>query len=97
MLIICIWFCAKSSYVFQKLSYSLCRLCLTLPQTLRLFYVSLRSQAPQQQYTVHCMHYDITLWAYLSEPLSHKRISCTEKTQYHVLKSLDHTLLLRVM
>jgi len=41
------------------------------------------------------MHYCITLWAYLSEPLSHKCISCTEKTQYHVLKSLDHTLLLR--
>ena len=32
-------------------------------------YVSLRSQVPQQQYTVHCMcmHYGITLWAYLSE------------------------------
>ena len=50
--------CAKSAHVFQKLSYSLCGLCLslspliTLPQTVRLFYVSLRSQAPQQQYTV---------------------------------------------
>ena len=112
--------CAKSAHVFQKLSYSFCGLCLslspliTLPQTVRLFYVSLRSQAPQQQYTVlsflrcegmstvtnwslhvhngitlctylsqahrpialHCMHYGITLWAYLSEPLvkdSHKR------------------------
>ena len=47
--------CAKSAYVFQKLSYSLCGLCLslfsliTLPQTVR---VSLHSQAPQQQYTV---------------------------------------------
>ena len=41
----------------------------TLPKTLRLFYVSLHSQAPQQQYTVHCMHNGITLWAYLSEPL----------------------------
>ena len=41
----------------------------TLPQTVRLFYVSLRSQAPQQQYTVNCMHYGITLWAYLSELL----------------------------
>ena len=40
---------------------------ITLRQTLRLFYVSLRSQAPKQQYTVHCMHYSITLWAYLSE------------------------------
>ena len=95
---------------------------ISLPQTvgLRLFYVSLRSQAPQQQYTVlsfssmrrhsqsqtdlftcttvlhcghtflrridllhvlHCMHYGITLSAYLSEPLvkdSRKRLSSTE-------------------
>ena len=45
---------------------------ITLPQTVRLFYVSLHSQAPQQQYTVHYLHYGITLWAYftyLSEPL----------------------------
>ena len=48
----------KSAHVFQELSYSLRGLCLslssliTLPQTVRLFYVSLRSQAPQQQYTV---------------------------------------------
>ena len=65
---------------------------LTLPQTLRLFYVSLRSQAPQQQYIVH---YGITLWAHLSQLLvkdSHKRLSSTEKPQYHLLKSLDHTL-----
>ena len=44
---------------------------------------------------VHRPHYGITLWAYLSEPLvkdSHKRLSLTEKPQYHVLKSLDHTL-----
>ena len=44
------------------------------------------------------MHYSITLWAYLSEPLvkdSHKRLSSTEKPQYRVLKSLDHTLPLR--
>ena len=90
--------CVKSAHVFQKLSYLLCGLCLTLPQTLRLFYVSLHSQAPQQQYIVHCMHYGITLWAYLSEPLvkdSHKRLSSTEKPQYRVLKSLDHTLPLR--
>ena len=33
------------------------------------FLHSLHSQAPQQQYIVHCMHYAITLWAYLSEPL----------------------------
>ena len=39
---------AKSAHVFQKLSYLLCRLCLqliTLPQTERLFYVSLCSRA----------------------------------------------------
>ena len=99
--------CAKSAHLFQKLYYSLCGLCLslsslvTLPQTVRLFYISLCSQAPQQQcivlsfpsmrrhghshkltsshalryYTVgipfsialHCMHYSITLWAYLSQ------------------------------
>ena len=71
---------------------------LTLPQTLRLFYVSLHFQAPQQQYIVHCMDYGITLCAYLSELLvkdSHKRLSSTEKPQCRVLKSLDHTLLLR--
>ena len=58
---------------------------LTLPQTVRLYNVSLLSQAPQQQYTVlsfssmrRHVHshkltsscaYGITLWAYLSEPL----------------------------
>ena len=60
---------------------------ITLPQTLRLFYISLCSQAPQQQYIIHCMHYGITLWVYLSEPLvkdSHKCLSLTEKPQYHV-------------
>ena len=53
----------------------------------RLFDVSLRSQAPQQQYTVHCTHYGITLWAYLSELLvkdSHKRVSSTEKPHSQV-------------
>ena len=73
--------CAKSAHMSQKLSYSLCGLCLTLPQTLRLFYVSLRFQAPQQQYIVHCMRYGITLWVYLSEPFikdSHKHLSSTE-------------------
>ena len=44
-------------HVFQKLSYLLYGLCgslssLTLPQTVRLFIISLRSQAPQQQDTV---------------------------------------------
>ena len=67
--------CAKSVHMF---CYSLSGLCLTLPQTVRLFYVSLRSQTPKQQYIIHCMHYGITLWAYLSEPLikdSHKCLS----------------------
>ena len=44
------------------------------------------------------MHYGITLWVYLSEPLvkdSHKRLSSTEKPQYRVLKALDQTLPLR--
>ena len=50
--------CAKSADMFQKLSYSLCGICLsvssliTLPQTVTLFYVSLRYQAPQRQCTV---------------------------------------------
>ena len=74
-----------SAHMFQKLSYSLCGLCLsllsliTLPQTVRLFYVSLRSQAPKQQYTVlsfssmrrhgHSHKTDLfnSLWAYLSQ------------------------------
>ena len=48
----------KSAHVFQELSYSLRGLCLplssliTLLQTVRFFYVSVRFQAPQQQYTV---------------------------------------------
>ena len=57
------------------------RTVITLPQTLRLFYVSLRSQAPQQQHIIHCMHYSITLWVYLSEPFvkdSHKHLSSTK-------------------
>ena len=58
------------------------------------FYVSLRSKAPQQQYTVHCMNYGITPWVCLSEPHvkdSHKRLSLTEKpANYRVLKSLYH-------
>ena len=47
----------QSLFTCFRSSYSFCRLCLslssliTLPQTVRLFYVSLRSQAPQQQYT----------------------------------------------
>ena len=102
----CVRFCSclrkACSCTFQKLSYLLCGLSLslsslTLPQTVRLFNVSLRSQAPQQKYTVlsfdakawsrsqtdfSMVHYGITLWAYLSEPLvkdSHKRLSSTEK------------------
>ena len=42
-------------HMFQKLSYLLCGLCLsslTLPLTVKLFNISLCSQAPQQQYIV---------------------------------------------
>ena len=79
----------------------LCRVsgCRRLERALRLFYISLHSQAPQQQYLVHCMHYGITLWAYLFEQLvkdSHKHLSSTEKPQYRVFKSLDQALLLRM-
>ena len=46
--------------MFQKLSYLVSiNSVITLPQTVRLFYVSLRSQSPQQQYTVRvlvCVH-----------------------------------------
>jgi len=38
------------------------------------------------------MHYGITLWSFLSEPLGHKHLSLTKKPQYGTLKSLDHTL-----
>ena len=51
--------------------------------------MSLRSQAPQQQYIVHCMHFGITLWAYLSELLvqdSRKHLSSMEMPQYRMLK-----------
>ena len=49
---------------------------------------------------LHCMHYGITLWAYLLVKDSHKRSSSTEniKSQYHYTtrsKSRDHTLPLR--
>ena len=60
-------------HVFQKLSYLQCGLflslsSLTLPQTVRLFNISLRSQALQQQYTVpsfsstqrHCHSHKLT-------------------------------------
>ena len=60
--------------ILGLIPYLLCRLCLsfssliTLPQTL---YVSLRSQAPQKQYSVLAWPKSqtdgITLWAYLSQ------------------------------
>ena len=143
----CVWFCTKSAHMFQKLSYLLCGVCLsllslvTLLQTVRLstFHCVLRLPM-QQQYTVlsfssmqrhghitnwplnlhygtftlwtylsqmhrpialHCMHYGITLWAYLSELLvkdSHKRcFKFDGKTNNTVCsKSHDHTLPLRM-
>ena len=90
--------CVKSDHVFQKLSYPLCRLCLslssliTLPQTVRLFYVSLRSQAPQQSQT------DLFTWTYtVGIPFwtTHKRQSQTSKfdgkTTIACSKLRDHT------
>ena len=59
--------CEKSAHMFQKLSYLLYGLCLslssltTVPQTVRLFYISLHSQAPQQQYTV-LSFIDVKAW-----------------------------------
>ena len=65
--------CLCWSYVFRSVLASMCKVCslvseafllalwtlspTTLLQTLRLFYVSLCSQATQQQYIVHCIHY----------------------------------------
>ena len=54
-------------HVFQKFSYLLCGLCLslsslTLPQTVRLFIISLCSQAPQQQYTVAFLFFNMKAW-----------------------------------
>ena len=52
--------CAKLLTCFR--SFALQTLSLTaLPQTLRLFYISLHSQAPQKQHIVHCMHYGIAM------------------------------------
>ena len=80
-----VFVCAKSAHIFQKLKLALQTLSLiTLAQTVRLFYLSLCSQAPQEQYTVICMHYGITLWAYSSEMLvkdSHKRLKTIPHAQ----------------
>ena len=99
MPIMCVRFCSclckVCSHVSEAVLLALQTLfLLTLPQT-----VSLRSQGPQHQYTVHCMHFGITLLAYISEPLikdSQKRLSLTKKPHYRMLKSLDHTLPLRM-
>ena len=91
MMCLCISFgsvltCAKSAHVFQNF-FLLDFVSNNSSSTLRLFYISLHSQAPEQQYIVHCMHYGITLCAYFSELLvkdSHKCLSLTEKPQYYV-------------
>ena len=78
--------CAKSDHMFWKHSYSLCGLCLpfvtiTLPQTVRLFYVHCVLRLPNSSTLcfpfLRCedmatvtnsplhVHYGITLWAYL--------------------------------
>ena len=93
MLVRCVWFCSYLCKVCSRVSEALLLILrtlslslsplITLPQTVRLFYVSLRSQAPQQQYTVlsflRCegmatvtnwslhVHHGITLCAYLSQ------------------------------
>ena len=97
--------CAKSAHQFQKLSYSLCGLCLslslliTLPQTVRLFYVLLHSQALQQQYTVlsfslmqghghsHKLTSSRALWYYTVGVLSqvHRPIICTPLHALHCM------------
>ena len=137
--------CAKSAHVFQKLSYSFCRLCLSFltntnsssgskaflrfiaflgsPNSSKLWFFflwckgmasghshKLTTSRGLRYYTVghtlnsqmhrpiplHCMHYGITLWAYLSEPLvndKHKHLSLMEKPHFTVCsKSCNHAL-----
>ena len=85
--------CAKSAHVFLKLSYSLCGLCLslssliTLPQTVRLLYVSLCSQAPKQQYTV------LSFSSLRRHGHSHK---LTSSRALHTVLHCGHTFLRRI-
>ena len=70
---------------------------ITLPQTVRLFCISLHSQAPEQQYTVHSMHYSVTMTVCIPFWTAWAQMSTFDrKARYRVLfKSLDHTLPLR--
>ena len=100
MFIICVRFCSclceVCSHVSEVLLLALGTSSLTKSSDskLRAFLRFIAfSGSPTAVHTVYRMHYGITLWAYLSEPLSHKcLVSLTEKPQYRVLKSLDHTL-----
>ena len=67
------------------------------PQTvsLRLFYVSLCSQAPQQQYTIHCMDYytvGIPFWtarSQMSKFDGKTTIPCAEVTHYRYVRVME--------
>ena len=85
----CNWFCPCLCKVCSRVSEALLLTLRTLSliansSSDRLFYVSLCSQAHQQQYIVYYIHYGIALWTYIFEPLvkdSHKSLSSTEKPQ----------------
>ena len=69
----------------------------TLPQTFKAFlhFIAFSGSPTAVHRPLHALRYYCKLWAYLSEPVvkdSHKCLSLMEKPQYHVLKSLDHTL-----
>ena len=105
MLIICVRFCSCLCKVCSCVSEALLLALRTLSLTnnsssdskgFSTFHCVLR--LPQQQYTLHCMHYGITLWAYLSEPLirvtnvyvrrkNHKNVrSCHLITHYRYVR-----------
>ena len=67
----------------------------SLPQTLRLFlrFIVFSGSPTAVHCPLHALRYytvGIPFWTARKD--SHKRLSLTEKLQYHVLKSLDHTL-----
>ena len=72
----CVWVLACMCKVCSRVSESFLLTLQTLSlannsfsDTKAFLLLPVHSQAPQQQYIVHFMHYSITLWAYLSEPL----------------------------
>ena len=72
--------CAKSAHVFQKLSYSLCRLVSNNSSSdIKAFlrFIVFSGSPTAVYHPLHAL-YGITLWAYLSEPLikdSHRHTS----------------------